>query len=267
MDATPPLPATVPLSKSITTSLFYGYVRIQFDIHKIPDDIMDLLGYFIPFELKLIDYEEAMDILLNRECCFGFYDRKASQWRTVVFLLSWPDKRKLMVRFINDINQDTMDKFHTFKTFPIWISQSPRFKVSFKTLSDCSGVPASAIEKLKKRQQRFQKIEGKKVSTKTSPPKRHFEVPSDWIIDSKRTDFTGVFLIGYLCDNGEVILGHVLRQTPGKMFIHFEHHGVREYGKAYNWIHVPCHRLVAPKHTLTQEEIQLICEQQYTKHN
>eukprot|EP01084_Bolivina_argentea_P192773 330871_1 len=61
-----------------------------------------------------------------------------------------------------------------------------------------------------------------------------------------KTDFTGVTLTGYLCDNGEIITGDILRQKPGQIFVHFHGNSATHFGKKYNWINIPNERIYPP---------------------
>eukprot|EP00483_Globobulimina_turgida_P012746 UN12770 len=66
----------------------------------------------------------------------------------------------------------------------------------------------------------------------------------DW---NERTDFTDVKLIGYLCDDGEVIQGDLLLQKPGKIFVYFSTDIDPEHcGNKYDWISIPNARLCPP---------------------
>eukprot|EP01084_Bolivina_argentea_P128609 227302_1 len=56
----------------------------------------------LPYDEKLlcsISYDEAVDILLNGNCCFGLYDKEAQIWRTAMFYMKWDNTKRLMVQF------------------------------------------------------------------------------------------------------------------------------------------------------------------------
>eukprot|EP01084_Bolivina_argentea_P276106 471029_1 len=80
----------------------------------------------------------------------------------------------------------------------------------------------------------------KKIQNKQSSS--HFVLSEDW---TKRTHFTGIRLIGYLCDSGVIIQGDLLRHKVGKVFIHFNT-DAGHYGKKYDWIVVPNNRICPP---------------------
>eukprot|EP00483_Globobulimina_turgida_P005213 UN05223 len=101
----------------------------------------------------LVSYSEAVDILLNKNCCFGLYDKKIKQWRTAVFMKKWDDKKRLMVRFSQDANTNInpsigSDKFLTIKDFPIdyIINDMKRFNVKERDLRDMSNVPPEKVD-------------------------------------------------------------------------------------------------------------------------
>eukprot|EP01083_Nonionella_stella_P179464 637278_1 len=72
---------------------------------------------------------------------------------------------------------------------------------------------------------------------------KHFKFTTcDW---TKRTDFTGETVIGYLCDNGEVAQGDLLRQQHDRIFVHFNT-SAHLFGKKYDWIHIPNDRFCPP---------------------
>eukprot|EP00483_Globobulimina_turgida_P012534 UN12557 len=64
----------------------------------------------------------------------------------------------------------------------------------------------------------------------------------DW---NGRTDFTDVKLIGYLCDDGEVIQGDILRRMTDQIFVHFTTYS-EDSGKNYGWISIPNARICPP---------------------
>eukprot|EP01084_Bolivina_argentea_P042904 79084_1 len=84
---------------------------------------------------------------------------------------------------------------------------------------------------------------------------KHFKLSCicDW---TQRTDFTGEFFIGYLSDNGQVIQGDILRQRPGKIFIHFNvNPDLVSINRKYAWISVPNDRIIAPPNHRPQPQI------------
>merc|ERR1712228_443433 len=66
----------------------------------------------------------------------------------------------------------------------------------------------------------------------------------DW---SKKIDFSGTKSIGYLCDDGEVILGDFVKMNSDKtkIFVHFNNDGAH-FGKKYDWIKIPNDRICPP---------------------
>ena len=66
----------------------------------------------------------------------------------------------------------------------------------------------------------------------------------DW---SKRINFSEISLIGYLCDNGEIVQGDCLRQHPenGRIFVHFNT-DAPHFGKKWAWLDTPNERLCLP---------------------
>eukprot|EP01084_Bolivina_argentea_P082114 148699_1 len=58
-------------------------------------------------------------------------------------------------------------------------------------------------------------------------------------------DFTGISAIGFLCDNGEIIRGDVIKQKQREVFVHFSKDG-GHYGEKYDWIAVPNKRICSP---------------------
>eukprot|EP01084_Bolivina_argentea_P159516 277803_1 len=106
------------ISYKKTILLTYGYIRNNFQMKHIPNDIIELCIKF--FYIKCTTYEEAMDILLNKECSFGFYDFK--QWRTVMYIQNWDNTKRIILRFtekkIKSPSHLRGDKFLTIKNFP-----------------------------------------------------------------------------------------------------------------------------------------------------
>eukprot|EP01083_Nonionella_stella_P236742 831163_1 len=71
---------------------------------------------------KEVCYEEAVNLLLNGECCFGLYDKKIKKWRTAVFLNKWGNKGRIMIRYTQEVSIEAsngMDKFCTIKNWPV----------------------------------------------------------------------------------------------------------------------------------------------------
>eukprot|EP01084_Bolivina_argentea_P006161 11660_1 len=81
---------------------------------------------------------------------------------------------------------------------------------------------------------------------------------NDW---SKRTDFKGVKLIGYLCDNGEIIQCNCFIQKPGEIFVYFNSEA-GHYGKKYVWISVPNERICPPPKNTLKRKTQTYTPQQ-----
>ena len=107
-----------------------------------------------------VSYEEALDMLLNGDCCFGLYDFKVKQWRTAVYVRQFDKNRRLSVRYTQDssnaMNNPNMsaEKFCTIKEFPSKCIQNDpdRFKATLRDLTDQSNVPKPNIERWSKRQ-------------------------------------------------------------------------------------------------------------------
>ena len=70
----------------------------------------------------------------------------------------------------------------------------------------------------------------------------NFTFMDDW---SDKTDFSQIPSIGYLCDNEEVAQAQCLRQSNGKIFVHFNDHAPH-FGKKCAWLEVPNDRICAP---------------------
>merc|ERR1711920_352409 len=115
-----------------------------------------------------VSYEEALDMLLNDECCFGLYDFKIEQWRTAVYVRQFDNTRRLSVRYTQDNSKGmnhpniNAEKFCTIKEFPSKCIQkdSTRFVATLRDLTDQSNVPKEKIEAWKKRQKdsKYQKM-------------------------------------------------------------------------------------------------------------
>ena len=77
-------------------------------------DIIDLCEkwYFDPTAKEVfhpqpfITYIDALDILLNKDCCFGVYDFKSKFWRAAVYMNHWDKNQRIMVRYIQDEELD-----------------------------------------------------------------------------------------------------------------------------------------------------------------
>ena len=82
----------------------------------------------------------------------------------------------------------------------------------------------------------FDKISNKYLSD-------HFRFIESW---SHKFDFSNISLIGYLCDDGEVVKADILRQRHGRIFIHLYDGSVVGSDKKYEWISVPNDRICAP---------------------
>jgi len=79
----------------------------------------------------------------------------------------------------------------------------------------------------------------------TSFPSTFSMMQQDW---TKRTDFSDVPEIGYLCDDGTTVNTDVIRQKQdgSQIFVHFKHCASSGGGK-YRWIPVPNDRVSPPK--------------------
>eukprot|EP01084_Bolivina_argentea_P286451 491362_1 len=136
-----------------TTLLVHAFVRNNCEIKFIPNEIINLcIKWFYIEPLKLTTYKQAVDILLNQECCFGLYDQKIKQWRTAIFIKKWDNKKRLMIRFpkepLEKINNEYADKFCTIKDFPVRyiMRNSELFEISKRDLRDMSNVPIENID-------------------------------------------------------------------------------------------------------------------------
>eukprot|EP01084_Bolivina_argentea_P082372 149135_1 len=97
-------------------------------------------------EQSLVTYEDAVNMLLN---CFGLYDKKIKQWRTVVFMKKWDNQKRLMVRFVYEPEYLRCDKFLTIKHFPvnyIILNDNKKFNVKECDLKDRSNLPRENID-------------------------------------------------------------------------------------------------------------------------
>eukprot|EP01084_Bolivina_argentea_P004481 8531_1 len=81
-----------------------------------------------------------------------------------------------------------------------------------------------------------------KVIQTTTDASDSFKKDATW---NERIDFNGISVIGYLCDNGQIIRGDILTQKQGKIFVHFDQ-AAGHYGKKYDWIVVPNKRICYP---------------------
>merc|ERR1712048_1223777 len=107
-----------------------------------------------------VTYEEALDILLNKECCFGFYDFNINQWRTAILMRQFDKNKRIMVRYTQESSKKmtqqrlTGAKFCTIKEFPSkCIMKDPeRFKITKRDLTDQSIVPKELVEAWEVRQ-------------------------------------------------------------------------------------------------------------------
>eukprot|EP01084_Bolivina_argentea_P082371 149133_1 len=100
-------------------------------------------------EQSLVTYEDAVNMLLNGNCCFGLYDKKIKQWRTVVFMKKWDNQKRLMVRFVYEPEYLRCDKFLTIKHFPvnyIILNDNKKFNVKECDLKDRSNLPRENID-------------------------------------------------------------------------------------------------------------------------
>eukprot|EP01084_Bolivina_argentea_P082678 149687_1 len=71
---------------------------------------------------------------------------------------------------------------------------------------------------------------------------KYFKKRTKW---NEQTDFNGISVIGFLCDNDQIIRGNVIRQKQGNIFVHFDQ-AASHYGKKYDWIVVPNKRICYP---------------------
>eukprot|EP00486_Rosalina_sp_Unknown_P007091 CAMPEP_0201571858 /NCGR_PEP_ID=MMETSP0190_2-20130828/14830_1 /ASSEMBLY_ACC=CAM_ASM_000263 /TAXON_ID=37353 /ORGANISM="Rosalina sp." /LENGTH=139 /DNA_ID=CAMNT_0047996971 /DNA_START=945 /DNA_END=1361 /DNA_ORIENTATION=- len=60
---------------------YYNKSSNNLTTHKIEEE---------PFEAQeKVSYKEALEMLLNGDCCFGLYDEKIKRWRTAVYMNHW----------------------------------------------------------------------------------------------------------------------------------------------------------------------------------
>eukprot|EP01084_Bolivina_argentea_P302824 522757_1 len=103
-------------------------------------------------EQSLVTYEDAVDMLLNINCCFGMYDKTVKQWRTAIFAEKWDNEKRLMIRFIplNNEKRSTFNyKFVDIKHFPvnyIILNNNKKFNVTERDLRQMSNVPKENID-------------------------------------------------------------------------------------------------------------------------
>eukprot|EP01084_Bolivina_argentea_P002622 4853_1 len=72
-------------------------------------------------------------------------------------------------------------------------------------------------------------------------------MPQDW---TRKHNFFNISEIGYLCNDGIIIRGDVVRQNNNKIFVHFNT-GASHFGHKYKWITVPNDRISPPAIKLT----------------
>jgi len=127
-----------------------------------------------------ITYSEALDILLNGNCCFGVYDHKMKIWRSAIYMNHWPKNESIMVRFgqDNQLNPSSnFDKFKTIKDFPVdyIMNDASRFKTTERELRDMANLAEDKIEtwlKRKSKPSKKNKRETQKVEMNTEETKK-----------------------------------------------------------------------------------------------
>merc|ERR1712154_425937 len=133
-------------------------------LHSVKHEIEEFV------ERPEVTYEEALDILLNKECCFGLYDFNINQWRTAILMRQFDKNKRIMVRYTQESSKKmtqqrlTGAKFCTIKEFPSkCIMKDPeRFKITKRDLTDQSIVPKELVEAWEVRQ----KVAAKKQKNK-----------------------------------------------------------------------------------------------------
>ena len=78
-------------------------------------------------------------------------------------------------------------------------------------------------------------------------PKSNFKlIDADW---SNKSEFYGIFRIGYRYLNGKIVCADIIMQKDRKIFVHFGNE-VNENGLKFSWISVPNDRITPPPKTM-----------------
>eukprot|EP01084_Bolivina_argentea_P203352 347337_1 len=216
---------------------------------------------------NLVTYEEAVDMLLYRDRCFGLYHQKNKQWRTAVYIDKWDLKKRLKIRFTDDANTKPSNVYDQFLNiiFPvnnIILNNNAKFNVTERILRDMSNLPKANIDEWVQNPKR--KYEPWKKKCEPWNEKKYELLVSGFIKDQENKKLIATIpydlnqiiahyyycllcyiysgkSISYLCDNGKVIRGDCLQQTPNKIFVYFDDN--KYYGKKYDWILIPNERI------------------------
>ena len=103
MDPGPPPP---PLNRTDAELelCVYGFVRsLCFDSKRVvPDDVIKLcLSIYV--SMFTVSFEEAVEILVNGSCAFGYYHEEVAQWRTAVLIMVFSRTRRITIRFTGPV--------------------------------------------------------------------------------------------------------------------------------------------------------------------
>eukprot|EP01083_Nonionella_stella_P124961 377708_1 len=217
-----------------------------------------------------VNVRSTVDILLDGSCYFGLYDTK----------MNCLMKKRVMKRFTQDhnplpikqrhnprrvnqrhnprrINQTQRNQSHSqisqrkminqrsrqTRLSPLRINQRKRNQQPIHQRYNQLQIQRTKCSQhqINQRQNRLQTTQAQRRKTKMKKRK----LIEDW---SKRSDFGDVDLLGYLCDDGQVIQGDCLWRQKGKTFIPFNT-DAPHFGKKYDWISIPNERICPPPKT------------------
>ncbi len=156
-DAAPAKPNENLLRKEMIMMLLSGYIRNKCRIKEVPEDVRDLCMKWV-LDPNIMSYEEALDILLNRECCFGIYDFKMEKWRAAFYMKHYQNTKKILIRYATDRSIPPQvlarnDRFCIIKNFPVnyIIVDFYRFYATKQEIGDHSGLSGKKAEEWMKR--------------------------------------------------------------------------------------------------------------------
>lgn len=136
--------------------LMYGYVR-EYCKHKlIPQEIIGLFVKWYYVYNHAITYEQALDLLLNYDCCVGVYDFALKRWRAAYYFAHFEATKRITIRFhvLRYEELASYVQFHTIKNFPVnyLVYDVSSFRTTERVLKNMSGVPHENIKKWMERQ-------------------------------------------------------------------------------------------------------------------
>ena len=133
--------------------LLFGYFRQHCD-KELSSDIIGLLFKWYYEHEYGITYKQALDALLNKECCIGVYDFNMKIWRAGIYINHLDDEKMITIRFDDKSRMESNGYgLKIIKNFPVRcvIIDISKFNTTEKSLRNLSNVPAEKVNEWMKR--------------------------------------------------------------------------------------------------------------------